>query len=188
MSNEDMATTNTNNTFLQRLIGAAALDIAIYEEVEADRGATGQALVVVVLSSLAGGLGARGLGGTSPSNIAFVSIITLMARGAWALVTYHVGGRLFPEPQTRVDVGELLRTIGFASAPGLLRIFGVLPGVTIPAFAIAAVWMLAAMVVAVRQALDYTSTARAIAVCVFGWALALVLAVGIGLMLGPTVS
>ena len=141
-----MATTTTRNTFLQRLIGAAALDIAIYEEVEADRGATGQALAVVVLSSLAGGLGARGLGGTSPSNIAFISIVALMAWAAWALVTYHVGARLFPEPQTRVDVGELLRTIGFASAPGLLRIFGVLPGVTIPAFAIAAVWMLVAMV------------------------------------------
>ena len=183
-----MANTNTNNTFLQRLIGAAALDVAIYEEVEADPGATGQAMVVVVLSSLAGGLGARGLGGSSPSNIAFISVVALMAWAAWAVVTYHVGGRLFPEPQTRVDVGELLRTIGFASTPGLLRIFGVLPGVTIPAFAIAAVWMLAAMVVAVRQALDYTSTARAIAVCVVGWALALALAVGIGMVLGPTVS
>ena len=87
-----------------------------------------------------------------------------------------------------MDVGELLRTIGFASTPWLLRIFGVLPGVTVPAFAIAAVWMLAAMVVAVRQALDYTSTSRAIAVCLVGWALALAFAVGIGLVFSPNVS
>jgi hypothetical protein len=73
-------------------------------------------------------------------------------------------------------------------APGLLRLFGVLPGVTIPAFAITSVWMLAAMVVGVRQALDYTSTARAIAVCVIGWALAIMIAVGIGLVFGPKVS
>src|SRR5437899_5511990 len=105
-----MATTTTSNTFLQRLIGAAALDIAIYEEVEADRGATGQALVVVLLSSLAGGIGARGLGGTSPTNIAFIAIVSLLSWAAWALLTFEIGGRLMAEPQTRVDVGELLRT------------------------------------------------------------------------------
>jgi hypothetical protein len=162
--------------------------VAIYEEVEADRGATGQALAVVVLSSLCAGIGARGLGGTSAANIAFISILALMGWAAWALLTFQIGGRLMPEPQTQVDVGELLRTIGFASAPGMLRIFGVLPGVTIPAFAISAVWMLAAMIVAVRQALDYTSTVRAIAVCVLGWMLALALAIGIGVLFGPTAS
>src|SRR5580765_4183194 len=183
-----MVKTNARNTFLQRLMGAAALDNAIYEEVEADRGATAQAMTVVVLSSLAGGFGARGLGATTPANIAFFSLISLVTWAAWALLTYQIGGRLLPEPQTRVDVGELLRTIGFSSAPGLLRIFGILPGVTIPAFAIAAVWMLAAMIVAVRQALDYTSTARAIAVCIVGWVLAIALAVGIGLFFGPALS
>ena len=183
-----MATTTTANTYLQRLIGAVSLDVAIYEEVEADRGATQQALMTVVLSSLAGGIGARGLGGMSPSNIAIIATISLLAWAAWALLTFEIGGRLMAEPQTRVDVGELLRTIGFASAPGLLRVFGILPGVTIPAFVITAIWMLAAMVVAVRQALDYTSTGRAIAVCVIGWLLALAFAVIVGLVFGPTVT
>ena len=151
-----MVTTNARNTFLQRLIGAAALDNAIYEEVEADRGATAQAMTVVVLSSLAGGFGARGLGATNPANIAFFSLISAGQPGRRGRFSrYQIGGRLLPEPQTRVDVGELLRTTGFAATPGLLRLFGVLPGVTIPAFAITSVWMLAAMVVAVRQALDY---------------------------------
>ena len=179
-------TSAPTNSFLQRLIGAVSLDAAIYEEVEADRGATVQALVVVVLSSLSAGIGARGLGGSSPGNIAFITIVSLMAWAAWALVTLQVG-RLLPEPQTKVDVGELLRTTGFATAPGILRLFGVLPGVTIPVFVLCAVWMLAAMIVAVRQALDYTSTGRAIIVCVIGWALAIGLALAVGLLFGPTV-
>jgi len=179
--------TERSNTFIQRLIGAVSLDAAIYEEVEADRGATVQALVVVVLSSVAAGVGGRGLGGPSPANVVFLTVVTLLAWAAWALLTFQIGGRLMPEPQTRVDVGELLRTIGFSSAPGLLRVFGVLPGVTIPVFAITSVWMLAAMVVAVRQALDYTSTGRAIAVCVIGWVIAIAFAVVIGLLFGPTV-
>src|SRR5689334_3415093 len=125
--------TTTSNTFLQRLIGAAALDSAIYEEVEADTAATGQALTVVVASSLAAGFGARGLGDLAP-NVFIVSVIALVAWAAWALLTYEIGGRLMPEPQTVVDVGELLRTIGFASTPGLLRVFGIIPGAAIPAF------------------------------------------------------
>jgi hypothetical protein len=168
-----MPTATTTNSFLQRLIGAAALDVAIYEEVEADPKAGLQAGTVVLLSSLAAGIGARGIGQNTFGNIALISIVALMAWACWALVTYQIGARLLPEPQTSADVGQLMRTIGFASTPGLLRIFGFIPGVTIPAFAIASIWMLVAMVVAVRQALDYTSTARAVAVCIIGWALAL---------------
>jgi hypothetical protein len=176
------------NSFLQRLLGAAALDSAIYEEVEADRHATGQALTVILLSSLAASVGSRGLGGTTLSSAAFFGIVSLMAWGAWALLTLQIGGRVLPESQTSVDMGELLRTTGFASAPGILRVFGILPGVTIPVFVITAVWMLAAMVVAIRQALDYRSTWRAIAVCLIGWALAIALAVALGVFFGPPVS
>lgn len=176
------------NSFLQRIIGAVSLDVAIYEEVEADRTATGQALAVVVLSSLAAGVGAYGLGESPLSRIGLIGSLSLVAWVAWALLTFEIGARLFPEPQTRVDVGELLRTLGFAAAPGLLRVFGVLPGVTVPAFAISAVWMLAAMVVAVRQALDYTSTGRAVAVCVLGAALVVAFTLVLGLVFGPTLS
>ena len=183
-----MVTTTATNSFLQRLIGAMSLDAAIYEEVEADTGATTQAFLVVLASSLAAGFGARGLGGMTLVNITFVSIVALLAWAAWALVIFAIGGHLMPEPQTRVDVGELLRTIGFASAPGLLRVFGIIPGVAIPAFVISSVWMLFAMVIAVRQALDFRSTARAIGVCVLGWILAIAMTVALGLFFGPTVS
>jgi hypothetical protein len=183
-----MPTTTVPNSFLQRLVGALALDAAIYEEVEADRTATGQALAVVLLSSVAAGIGSRGLGGTTWQAIVFMSIVSLIAWAAWALVIFEIGARLLPEPDTRVDVGELMRTIGFAAAPGLLRVLGVMSSATIPVFAVTAVWMLAAMIVAVRQALDFHSTARAVAVCCLGWVLAVAIAMVLGLFFGPTVS
>jgi hypothetical protein len=176
------------NTYLQRLIGAAALDAAVYEEVEADESATLQACATVLLSSLSAGIGSRGLGGNTVANIAFISTAALLTWGAWALVTYGVGVRILPQPQTRSNVGELLRTLGFATAPGCLRILGFLPGVAIPVFAVTAVWMLAAMVVAVRQALDYDSTIRAVAVCAIGWTMAVVMVILLGLLFGPSLS
>jgi hypothetical protein len=171
-----------------RLIGAISLDPPIYEEVEADRAATGQALVVVLLSSLATGIGARGFSEVSLRGVLFFSGLALLGWMTWALVTFEVGYRLMPQPQTRADVGELLRTIGFATTPGLFCVFGIMPGATWPVFAASYVWMLVAMVVAVRQALDYTSTARAAAVCILGWVLALSIAIVLGIVFGPTVS
>ena len=183
-----MVTITGTNTFLQRIVGAAALDAAIYEEVEADERATLQAGAVVLLSSAAAGIGAVGFGGHVLANIAFVSTLALLAWAAWALVTFQIGVRVMPGSQTSSNVGELMRTIGFATAPGCLRVLGVLPDVTIPVFAVTAVWMLAAMVVAVRQALDYQSTARALAVCGLGWVLATAIAIVLGLAFGPTLS
>ena len=171
-----------------RLIGAISLDPPIYEELEADRTGNAQAFAVVVLSSLATGLGSRGARDISVNGVLFFTAVALLVWLAWALLTFEIGYRLMPQPQTRADVGELLRTTGFASAPGLFRIFGVMPGARWPVFAATAVWMLLAMIVAVRQALDYTSTGRAVAVCVLGWVLALALAVVLGLVFGPTVS
>lgn len=175
-------------TFLRRLVGAALLRPEIYEEVEADRGATQQALAVVLLSSVSAGLGARGLGGRGVLAAFFFSAVALMAWAAWSLVTYEIGVRILPDTNTRADIGELLRTIGFATAPGILRIFGLVPGLGVPMFVISAVWMLAAMIVAVRQALDFTSTRRAVAVCGLGWLFAIGFAVLFGLFFGPRVS
>lgn len=183
-----MATTTATNSFTQRIIGAIALDAAIYEEVEADRTATGQALTVVVLSSLAAGIGSRGLGGTTLAGIVFITVVALIAWAAWALVVFQIGSRLLPEPQTHADVGELLRTIGFAAAPGMLRVLGIMSSATIPVFIVTALWMLAAMIVAVRQALDFRSTMRAVVVCGLGWVLALTIAIVLGLFFGPTLS
>lgn len=182
-----MATTIRANTFLQRLVGAAALDAAIYEEVEADPAATGQAMSVVVLSSIAMGIGARGLGG-GLSTIAVFGVIALVTWAAWALLMFELGARLLPGRQTRSNPYELLRTIGFAATPGCAAVLASVPGVAIPVLVGTWVWMLAAMVVAVRQALDYETTGRAVAVVVLGWVLALVIAIGLGMLFGPTLS
>lgn len=173
--------------FLQRLMGASVLDAATYESIEADRSITGQAMLVVLLSALAAGVGARGFG--SPwSQVPAFAAIALLAWAAWALLTYEIGARLLPGRETRADVSELLRTIGFSAAPGLLRVIGVVPALTTPVFVLSAVWMLLAMVVAVRQALDYTSIMRALVVCGLGWVLTLAVVVGMGLFLTPPLS
>jgi hypothetical protein len=182
-----MATVTGSNSFLQRLVGAAALDSAIYEEVEADPTATAQAMAVVVLSSIAMGIGASGLGG-GLNVIALFGIVALLTWAAWALLMFEVGARLLPGRQTRSSPYELLRTIGFAATPGFLAVLGAIPGVTIAAIAVAWAWMTAAMVVAVRQALDYEHTSRAIAVCVLGLVLALALTVVLGVLFGPAAS
>jgi hypothetical protein len=179
-------------SFPYRLFGAAALDVGVYEEVEADRGATLQAALVVIASSLAAGLGAYGLTGRTGATLvagALVwSALALVGWAAWALLVYQVGGRLMPTKETRVDVTELLRTIGFSTAPGLLCVLGVMPSVARPAFILAFVWMLVSMVVAVRQALDYDSTLRAVVVCLIGWTLSGLLVLATGFFVTPSLS
>jgi len=170
--------------FSDRMVRAAKLDVHLYEEVEADKGALSQAMGVVVLSSIAAGVGSiarAGLGG-----ILMGTITALVAWYLWAWLTYFVGTRFLPEPQTKADVGELLRTIGFSSSPGLIRVLGIIPGLGQVVFLAASVWMLAAMVIAVRQALDYSSTLRAVGVCFIGWIVQALLFTLLFYLLGAT--
>ncbi len=153
--------------FGNRIIRAARLDVALYEEVEADKSALGQAMGIVVLSSVAAGIGSTSKAGLFGMLIGVV--VALVGWYIWAYLTYFIGTRLLPEPQTKADHGELLRTVGFSSSPGLIRVLGVIPVMRSIVFPIAAIWMLVAMIIAVRQALDYSSTLRAIGVCVIGW-------------------
>ncbi|MHC4066792.1 MAG: hypothetical protein ACYSUI_20135 [Planctomycetota bacterium] len=154
-------------SMVDRMVRAAKLDPQLYEEVEADKAALGQAMGVVVLAGIAGGVGSGRLGGLSGFFIG--TAVALIGWFIWAALTYFIGTRILPEPNTRSDLGELLRTIGFSSSPGLFRVLGLIPGITAIVFLISGVWMLIAMVIAVRQALDYQSTFRAVGVCVIGW-------------------
>lgn len=171
------------NPFVDRMIRAAKLDVHLYEEVEADKGAMSQAMGVVVLSSLAGGIGFMQQAGLMGLVIGTVG--SLLGWYVWALMTYLIGTKLLPEPQTQADHGELLRTIGFSSSPGLIRVLGIIPGLSGFVNLFAGVWMLVAMIIAVRQALDYQSTYRAIGVCLIGWIIqAVILAVLVTMMGG----
>ena len=151
----------------ERMIRAAKLDVDLYEEVEGDPTAMGQATTVVVLSGVAAGIG--NLAQAGMAGLVVGTLAALLGWYVWAFMVYWIGTRLLPEPETRADYGELLRTVGFSSAPGVIRVLGVIPGLTHVVFSAAGIWMLVAMVIAVRQALDYQSTWRAVGVCIIGW-------------------
>lgn len=169
-------------SMVDRMIRAAKLDPQLYEEVEADKGALGQAMAVVVLASVAGGVGGGRLGGLS--GILIGTVGALIGWFIWAALTYFIGTKLLPEPTTRADVGELLRTTGFSSAPGLIRVLGLIPGLTGIVFFVSGVWMLIAFIIAVRQALDYRSTLRAVGVCVIGWVVQVAVLVFLAMFIG----
>ena len=151
-------------SLIQRMIRAAKLDTNLYEEVEADPKAMRQAMLIVVISSIAAGIGS-----VSVSGMIMTSISALISWYIWAYLTYFIGTRLLPEPQTHADHGQLLRTLGFAASPGLVQAGGMIPGLGPLMITIGSIWMLVATVIAVRQALDYSSTGRAIGVCIIGW-------------------
>ncbi len=159
---------------LARMLGAARLNVHTFEEVEADTSATLQAMLVVVLVSIASAIG--GLGAASNPILGLVTgvIYGLVSWALWALVTFLVGTTILKTPNTGANWGELARTTGFAQTPGLLRVFGFIPAIgPIIVFAVT-IWQLVAMVTAVRQALDYESTLRAIGVVVIGFVIAII--------------
>ena len=155
---------------IRRMMRAALLDSELYTEVESDPRFGWEALWIVLLVSVAGGIGA---GWPHPGGVAAGAAALFGGWIAWAATTTWLGTRVFPEPETACDLPEMLRTLGFAASPGLLAVFGVVPEMRVAAFALTTLWMLAATVVAVREALDYQSTARALVVCATGWVLQL---------------
>lgn len=169
-------------SFTDRMIGAARLDVPTYEEVEHDGNATAQAATVVLLSSVAAGIGSLTQAGWS--GLLVGTLIALLGWVIWAALTWVIGTKVLPEEATEADIGQLMRTIGFSASPGILRVAGVIPGIGPIVMLACSVWMLVAMVVAVRQALDYTSTWRALGVCVIGWVVLLALQMLVFAMLG----
>ena len=156
-------------TMTQRVVGVLQLNARVFEEIEHDRTASTQALTVVVVASLAAGIG-RGLQ-FGPLALVRESVGAIVGWVMWAGVTYVLGTRVLPEPQTRTDMGELLRVIGFSYAPTLFSLLVMVPVLGWLVAPLVALWLLATMVVAVRQALDYESTGRAFAVVFIGWLL-----------------
>jgi len=158
---------------VDRMLRAAKLDVTLYEEVEKDQTAMPQAMAVVAIASVAGGVGSLGVAGFSGLIVGLIA--SLVGWFVWAFLTYFIGTKLLPEPQTKADLGELLRTIGFSSSPGVIRVLGFVPFLGKIILFAASIWMLVAMVIAVRQALDYQSTWRAVGVCLIGWIVQLLL-------------
>jgi hypothetical protein len=172
------------DTFTNSMIRAARLDASLYEEVEADPTAMRPAMQVVVLSSVAAGVGSITEGGLV--GIIAMTVGALLGWYIWAGLTYLIGTRLLAEPQTHADLGQLLRSTGFSSSPGVIRLLGIVPGLSMIVMPIAAVWMLVTMIVAVRQALDYSSTWRAVVVCLIGWLVQVLVVFGLIVALAPS--
>jgi hypothetical protein len=150
-----------------RMMGAATLDVATYEEVEADTTATGQAAVVVVIAAVASAIGAMGRGGPG---IITMLIGTLLGWAIWSWITYFIGTRFFGGTATW---GELARTIGFAQTPRILLVLAIIPVLGSLVSIAVAIWLLIAGIVAIRQALDVT-TGKAVLTAIIGWIVAII--------------
>jgi len=174
--------------FLRRLIGALVLDPATYEDVESDRRAGLQAMIVVVLACVSGGFAAMGQGQVGVSGFVTGSSVALGAWLVWVSVITTIGTITLPEPQTRSNVRELLRTLGFATAPAVFLAFAAMRPAAPIVLTVVAVWMTAAAVIGVRQALDYRSTMRAIAVCGLGLLVAFGMLFAVSMMFSQRVS
>jgi hypothetical protein len=149
-------------SIVDRMRGAALLDVATYEEVEHDNEATGQAAVVVVIVAVCSAIGAVWRGGPS---IIMAPVTAILGWLLWSAITYVIGDKLLGGTATW---GELLRTIGFAQSAGVLMIFGIVPLLGGLVRIIVGLWLLAAGIVAIRQALDF-STGKAIITAFLGW-------------------
>jgi hypothetical protein len=174
--------------FLMRLLGVLVLDPVAFEDIEADRRAAVQSTIVVATVCLSGGFAAAGLQITGAAG--FVSGV-LMALGAWlvwVVMIAALGPYAMAEPQTESDFPELLRVLGFAAAPGLFIALAAMRAVAPLVLMVVAIWMVAAAVLGLRQALEFRSTARAAAVCVICWLLSFGVMAAIATLLTRTVS
>ena len=153
--------------FLIRLFRAAKLDAGLYEEVIADTGTMFQAMMAVFIYSAASAYGGFARGGVAGIN--FGMITTIIGWYIWAFSAYFVGRRFLPEAETEGNRKAVLRAMGFASAPGLIRLLGLIPNMAGTTLLIASVWMFVAAVVAIKQAMNYQSIYRAAGVCMIGW-------------------
>ena len=157
--------------YFQRLQKAIFLDVAFYEEVEKDKKFTDQAMMTVALVSVVQGFM---IAGFAPVALVQGILGSLIRFVIWAFFIAFVGTRILPEPETESNTGELIRTLGFAYAPGLLVILKIFPVIDYFVDPVVVILQLAAMTIAVRQALDFNSTVRAVGVCIVAFILMII--------------
>ena len=153
----------------ERMIGAMKADAKTFQEIEADPNALGQAITVILMAgvaSLIGNIFRVGLGGGI-----FSMIVTLIAYAFWTFAIVLIGTKLMPEPTTKADFQEGFRVIGFTASPGVFNVLAIIPFLGPLISFVIGLWMLVIGVVAVREVLDYSSTGRAIIVCLIAFAI-----------------
>ncbi len=165
---------------VDRMIRAAKLDASLFEEVARDESTMGEAVTVVVIASAAAGIG---LALAGPLGLIGGAIAALVSWFLWAWLAFFVGTVMVPDPGTKTDLASVLRVTGYASAPGVLAIFGLIPLLGALASFIGSLWMLASFIVAIRVVMNFESNGKAILVCVIGWVVKLVIG-GLFLLMG----
>lgn len=165
-------------SIVQRMIRAAKLDTTFYNEVEADTSLNREALTVVIIAAVAGGIGSGGSTlingngiGAAIAALAVGIIVSILGYFLWAWLTQFIGTRFFGGVG---DFGELRRTLGYAYAPNILGIFGIIPCVGAAISLIGSLWALVAGIIAVREALDFDST-KAVLTVIIGWVIVFVI-------------
>jgi len=167
-----------HRSLVERMIGAAMLNTSVYEEVEADRGATGQAAAVVAIVAVCAAIGSYSHGGKGVIAAIVGAFLGWLVMSA---LTYFIGTKLFGGT---ADIGEMLRTLGFAQSPGVIAILGIIPFLGGLVMFAVWIWQLVTAVVAIRQALDF-DTGKAVATAVISWIIMLVVNLLImGVLLG----
>lgn len=167
-------------SFGERVVGAMSLKASTFQEIEHDTTAMGQTVGVIVLAAVSTGLGNVYYGGVS--GILSGIIMSLIGYAVWALVVWLVGTKVMADPATKADFPETFRTIGFAAAPGVLGIVTIIPILGWVLLFVLWLWQIAAMVIAVREVLDYTDTIKAVIVVVIGWLIQMVVMALLGMM------
>lgn len=171
--------TGAPRSLIARMMGAAMLDVSVYEEVEADQNATGQAAIVVAIVAICAAIGSVGSGGKG------IIAAVVMALVSWlilSVLTYFIGTKLFGGT---ADIGEMLRTLAFAQAPGVLLILGFIPVIGWLVGIVVWFWKIVTTVVAIRQALDF-DIGKAIATAVIAWIIVFAVVATIGMMIFGT--
>jgi hypothetical protein len=159
-------------SFGERVVGAMSLNPKTFEEVEHDQTAMGQAVGVIVLAAVSTALGNIFWGGLT--GIVWNAFASLIGYAVWAVIVWLVGTKVMPDPNTKADFPETFRTIGFAAAPGVLGIITIIPLLGWLLLFVIWLWTIAAMVVAVREVLDYSDTVKAVIVVVIGFVVQLI--------------
>jgi hypothetical protein len=155
------------SSFGERFVGAMQLNVKTFEEVEADTTAMGQAVTVVLIAAVASGVGNIFRSGIGAMVVG--TVVALVAYAIWAALVWVIGTKLMPDPATKADFPETFRVVGFAAAPGIANVAQIIPYLGPLIGLVVSLWMLVAMVVAVRQVLDYSNTGKAIVVCLIGF-------------------
>ncbi len=162
--------------YLNRFLGAASLDVALYREVAAEPRLLNQAWITVLIYAMLASWGSFGRAGAIGSNIGLITAV--IGWYVWAFSTYFCATKWFRETSAGAERGDrktVIRVMGFACAPGALRLLGIIPGLGLVALVVSSIWMVVAATVAVKAALDFESTARAAGACIIGWIIGAIL-------------